>query len=161
MNGTFAQLAVNSRTKTIVKGIVGGILAAMLAVAAHSAPVPSGTGADRRVEMNREVDRVKVENLQRWVNAGHEEWCKDARLVAMDELRRFAPMFAGQAGDLEALPLDTESESAQRAIFAWTSPDGHATYRITVERFEWLLPVAGEEDSIVWVPTHAEVIAHR
>src|SRR5262249_55201243 len=73
MNGTFVQWAVNSRTKTIVTGIVGGILATMLAVAAHSAPVPRATGADRRVEMNRNVDRVKVENLQRWVNAGHEE----------------------------------------------------------------------------------------
>jgi len=30
-----------------------------------------------------------------------------------------------------------------------------------VERFEWLLPIAGGADSIVWVPTHAEIIAQR
>src|SRR5215475_10047535 len=98
MNGTFTQWAVNSRTKTIVKGIMGGILAAMFAVAVHSTPLPSAGGADHRIEINREVDRVKVENLQRWVSAGHEEWCKDPRLVAIDELRRGAPIFAGQAG---------------------------------------------------------------
>src|SRR5262249_11608146 len=160
MNGTLARRAVNSRTETIVKGIVVGILAAMLAVAAHSTPVPRATGADGRVEMNREVDRAKVENLQRWASAGHEEWCKDARLVAMDELRRVAPAFAENSGDLEALPLDTESESGQRVVLAWTSPDGRATYHITVERFEWLLPIAGKAESIVWVPTHVEVIAH-
>src|SRR5215467_495618 len=48
MNGTFARRAANSRTETIMKGIVGGILAAMLAVAAHSVPVPHATGADGR-----------------------------------------------------------------------------------------------------------------
>jgi hypothetical protein len=32
---------------------------------------------------------------------------------------------------------------------------------VTVERFGWLLPIAGDANSIVWVPTHAEVIAHR
>lgn len=161
MNGTLKQWAVNPRTKTIAKGIVAGILAAMFAVAVHSTPVPSATSADRRVEINREVDRVKVESLQRWVSAGHEEWCKDPRLVAMDELRRVAPAFAGEAGDLEALPFDTESASAQRVLFAWTSPDGRATYHIMVERFEWLLPIAGQEGSIVWVPTHVEVTAHH
>ena len=111
--------------------------------------------------MSRELDRAKIENLQRWVSSGHEEWCKDARLVAMDELRRLAPAFAGDSADPEALRLDTESESTQRVIFAWASPDGQATYRVTVERFGWLLPIAGEADSVVWVPTHAEIIAHR
>ena len=161
MNGTFAQWARNSRTKTIAKGIVGGILAAMLAVAAHSAPVPAASGADRHVDESRVVDRVKIENLQRWVNAGHDEWCKDARLVAMDELRRVAPVFAGDAADLEALPLDEEVASENHAVFGWASPDGRATYRVTVERFDWLLPVAGDADSIVWVPTHVETVSHR
>lgn len=166
MNGTFARQAVYSRTKTVSMRIAGRILMGMLtgvvAVAAPSA-FATATGAastGKPVEMSLSVDRAKVETLQRWVNAGHEEWCKDARLVAMDEMKRVAP-FVGGAADLEALPLDTDSEDAGRAVFAWSSPDGRATYRITVERFDWLLPIAGEVNSIVWVPTHAEVLIHR
>jgi hypothetical protein len=79
----------------------------------------------------------------------------------MDELRRVAPSFGGNSADLDALPLDTESADAQRAVFVWSSPDGRATYRVTVERFGWLLPIAGDANAIVWVPTHAEIIAHR
>jgi hypothetical protein len=161
MNGTFAQWTANSRTKTVVKGIVGGILAAMLAVAAHSAPITGAARAERAVDETRPVDRAKIETLQRWVSAGHEEWCKDARLVAMDELRRVAPTFAGDAADLEAVPMDEDSIDGSKAEFSWSSPDGRATYRVKVEKFDWLLPIAGDEDAIVWVPTHVEVVSHR
>lgn len=141
MNGTFSQKAeIVSRTSLTTR-IVGAILAGTLAIAAPGAVAGP---AERRVDVSRDLDRVKIETLQRWVSSGHEEWCKDARLVAMDELRRLAPTFAGDSADLEALPLDTESESAQRVVFAWTSPDGMATYHVTVERFGWLLPIAGE-----------------
>jgi hypothetical protein len=95
------------------------------------------------MDLSHGVDRAKVETLQRWVSAGHEEWCKDSRLVAMDELKRVVRAFAGGADDLDALPLDTESADAWRAVFVWSSPDGWATYRVTVERFGWLLPVDG------------------
>jgi hypothetical protein len=162
MNGTFAkndaQQAVSSRVKTHSKRIASLILVGILAAAA---PAGMAAGAERRVDVSRDVDRVKIENLQRWVSAGHEAWCKDARLVAMDELKRVDPAFAGVSSDLEALPLDVESAEAGRAVFVWSSPDGRATYRVTVERFGWLLPIAGDANSIVWVPTHAEVIAHR
>ncbi len=113
------------------------------------------------MEASANIDHARIENLQRWVSAGHEEWCKDARLVAMDELRRVAPAFASEAADLEAVPMDQEAGSEHRAVFAWSSPDGRATYRVTVERFDWLLPMAGEEGGIVWVPTHVEVVSHR
>src|SRR5882672_686790 len=165
MNGTFSrnasaknaeQQAVSSSVKTLSIRIAGGVLAGMLAIAT---PATMATGAERRVEVSRDVDRVKIENLQRWVSAGHEEWCKDARLVATDELKRVAPAFAGASSDLEALPMDEESAEEGRAVFVWTSPDGKASYRVAVERFEWLLPIAGDADSIVWVPTHAEIIA--
>jgi len=163
MSGTFAQRAVSSRTKTIAKGVLGGILAAMLAVAAHSAPLTrvGASGEEHVVDGSRSVDRAKIENLQRWVNAGHETWCRDARLVAMDELRRVAPELAGEASDMEAVSVEEEASAESRAVYAWTSEDGRATYRVTVQRFEWLLPIAGEQDSIVWVPTHVEVSVHR
>ena len=162
MNGTFARNATtgnaSSRGKTLSMWIAGGILAGLLT---WGTPAAVAAGAERRAEVSREVDRVRIENLQRWVSAGHEEWCKDARLVAMDEMKRVAPAFAGASSDLEALPLDEESVEAGRAVFVWSSPDGRATFRVTVERFGWLLPIAGDANSIVWVPTHAEVIAHR
>jgi hypothetical protein len=163
MNGTFAWQAVNSRTKTVSMRIAGGVLVGMLAimVPAASANGTGATDAGKPVDMSRNADRAKIETLQRWVDAGHEEWCKDARLVAMDEMKRVAPAFAGGATDLEALPLDAESEDVGRAVFVWSSPDGRATYRVTVERFSWLLPIAGEVKSIVWVPTRVEVMTHR
>jgi len=144
--------------RSISVRIAGALLAGMLAIGAPAAMAAAG---ERRIDLKTKLDRHKIENLQRWVSAGHEEWCKDARLVAMDELRRVAPAFAGNEADMEALPLDAEQASENRAVFVWTSPDGKASYRVTVERFEWLLPIAGEADSIVWVPTHAEIIAQR
>jgi hypothetical protein len=158
MNGTFEKKAEIARRRSISMRIAGALLAGALAVGAPAAMAAPG---ERRVDARRELDRRKIENLQRWVSAGHEEWCKDARLVAMDELRRVTPAFAGNSGDMEALPLDTEAVSENRAVFVWTSPDGKANYRVTVERFGWLLPIAGDADAIVWVPTHAEIVAQR
>jgi hypothetical protein len=157
MNGTFARKAGMGTERPIAMRIAVSLLAGALAVGAPAAMAAS----ERRTEVRPELDRHKIENLQRWMSAGHEEWCKDARLVAMDELRRVAPAFAGNSNDMEALPLDTESASENRAVFVWTSPDGKASYRVTVERFAWLLPIAGEADAIVWVPTHAEILARR
>ena len=163
MNGTFTekvgtQKAGNVSRRGIAMRVAGAVLAGILAFGASAAVAGA---AERRVEISRELDRVKIENLQRWVSSGHEEWCKDARLVAMDELRRVAPAFAGDGADVEALPLDIESASAESATFVWSSLDGRATYRVTVERFGWLLPIAGDSNAIVWVPTHAEIIARR
>jgi len=157
MNGTFEKQAEVGNGRSISVRIAGALLAGALAIGAPA----TVAAAERRVDVRPELDRHKIENLQRWVSAGHEEWCKDARLVAMDELRRVAPAFAGNEADVEALPLDAEPASENHAVFVWTSPDGKASYRVTVERFEWLLPIAGGADSIVWVPTHAEVIAQR
>ena len=156
MNGTFEKEAAMGDGRSMLVRIAGALLAGVLAIGA-----PAAAAGERRVDVRPELDRHKIENLQRWVSAGHEEWCKDARLVAMDELRRVAPAFAGNEADVEALPLDAEPSLENRAAFVWTSPDGKASYRVTVERFEWLLPIAGEADSIVWVPTHAEIIAQR
>ena len=163
MNGTFAKRTVDSRTKTVSKQIAGGVSLGILAVLvlAANATRAESAGAGKPIDVSRAVDRAKVETLQRWVNGGHEEWCKDARLVAMDEMKRVAPEFAGEAADLEALPLDTEAVDEGRAVFVWSPADGRATYRVTVERFGWLLPIAVDANSIIWVPTRVEILAHR
>ena len=104
-------------------------------------------------------DRAAIENLQRWVSAGHDAWCKDAALVASAEMRRLAPQFSGEQFDLVALPLAVESTTARRATFSWTTLDGKTTYRVTVLRYAWLQPIAHDAKSIVWVPVSREVVA--
>ena len=102
------------------------------------------------------IDRRAIENLQRWVNGGHDDWCRDAREVAATELRRVAPEFSGNRLDLASLPEPAKKSSTQ-AAFTWTSIDGHANYRVTVQRFAWLKPVAGKVSNEVWVPTRIEI----
>ena len=110
-------------------------------------------GGDERWVGYRTIEKAEIENLQRWVAAGHEEWCKDARLVAAEELKRITPEFAGDAAELNA----DAGDDAKRMTFEWASPDGRVLYRVTVERFEWLLSIAKDADGIVWVPTVVEV----
>jgi len=106
------------------------------------------------------VDRAALENLQRWVAAGHEDWCKDARLVAAEEFKRLAPDFAGEAMELQASDAangGAANDVAAKVTFAWAPLDGRAVYRVTVERFDWLLPVAKSPDALIWVPTSVQV----
>ena len=114
---------------------------------------------EQRVVLNSAINRPAIENLQRWVSGGHQSWCRDARMVASAELRRIAPDFVAGT-DLRAMPLQTEFLAGTKAVFTWTPLDGRATYRVTVERFAWLLPLAGARERIVWVPTSTEIVAH-
>jgi len=138
--------------------VLSTLLLAAVAVLASPFALPAKPH-EQRIVLNRAINRPAVENLQRWVNGGHESWCKDARMVASSELRRIAPDFA-LSGDLQALPLQTEFLTGTKAVFAWTPLDARATYRVTVERFAWLLPLAGKRGDIVWVPTRTEIVAH-
>ena len=119
---------------------------------------------ESRVLSYHAVDRAEIENLQRWVAAGHEDWCKDARLVAAEELKRIAADFAADATQLNAVDVTERADGiggAKRVAFEWTPLDGRATYRVTVERFEWLLPMAKDADAVVWVPTVTEIQIHE
>lgn len=118
---------------------------------------------ENRVVNYRVVDQAEIENLQRWVAAGHEDWCKDARLVAAEELKRIAADFAGDTTDLSAVEFGEGADTAngaKKVAFEWTPLDGQATYRVTVERFEWLLPIAKDANAVVWVPTMTEILIH-
>ncbi|HXL22325.1 MAG TPA: hypothetical protein VOA78_07660 [Candidatus Dormibacteraeota bacterium] len=130
-------------------------LAALIFVApviAAAAPV-----SHKEVRLPR-VDRRTIENLQRWVNGGHDGWCKDAREVASAELQRVAPEFSGERFDLASLPAEEETKSPKRAVFTWGAMDGGATYRVTVERYDWLKQVVGSASRMVWVPSRVEII---
>lgn len=115
------------------------------------------SNAARVVELSRSVDRAAIENLQRWVNDGHEEWCRDARLVASAEIQRIAPGSGDASFENVALPLEAGSATRSRQTFSRTTPDGEVTYTVTVERFDWLLPLAGSENRIVWVPVQIRI----
>jgi hypothetical protein len=111
---------------------------------------------EHRAVYNFSVERAKVEDLQRWVNAGHDSWCRDPQLVAATSLRRIVP--DSEDFDLASLPLEVERRQKTSAVYIFHSLDGNTTYRVTVRRFRWLLPVAGNLHKMIWVPEHAEIL---
>ena len=131
--------------------------AAMTCSLAATLTAPAGARRSTPEFRYRSLDRREIENLQRWVAAGHEVWCKDARLVAAEELKRMAKDFAGDAAELNALDAPTPADGAGKATFEWVPLDGRGVYRVTVERFAWLLPIAKDAQRLVWVPTVAEM----
>jgi len=114
--------------------------------------------AEHREAVNFPVGRERIEALQRWVNSGHDEWCRDPQLVVSAAIRLISPGFSGSEGASASLPLETERARVTRATFTYHSLDGRTTYRVTVRRFRWLLPVAGSFRHMIWVPEHAEII---
>ena len=133
--------------------IVGALTLAPLSAAAN------GREEDRSNE--RPINRAEVENLQRWVSSGHADWCKDARLVAAEELWRLAPEYSGDGFELNAMLAEPIANDGNRVAFEWAPMDGRALYRVTVERFDWLLPIVKDSESIVWVPTSTEIRIHE
>jgi hypothetical protein len=139
-------------------GVVG-----MLAGAMTLAPLAAAGNVreEERITHERHIDQADVENLQRWVSSGHADWCKDARLVAAEELWRMAPEYSGDGFELNAISAEPIASGGNRVTFEWTPLDGRALYRVTVDRFDWLLPIAKNSESIVWVPTSTEIRIHE
>ena len=137
-----------------VATIVAGAMALAPAAAAR-------TYEENLISNERTINRATIENLQRWVSAGHADWCKDARQVAAEELWRLAPDYSGDGFELNELNIDANSNGTNRMTFEWAPLDGRARYRVTVERFDWLLPIAKNTESIVWVPTNIEIRTHE
>jgi len=139
-------------------GVVG-----MLAGAMTLAPLAEAGNVreEERITHERHINQADVENLQRWVSSGHADWCKDARLVAAEELWRLAPEYSGDGFELNAISAEPIASGGNRVTFEWTPLDGRALYRVTVERFDWLLPIAKNSESIVWVPTSTEIRIHE
>jgi len=153
------ERGVESMCKRVLAAAVAGLSFGAMMMA--PAIVAAKSGDETRVVSYRAVDRAEIENLQRWVAAGHEDWCKDARLVAAEEFRRLAPDFAAHAAELKAVESGESAHSAKKVAFDWTPLDGRATYRVALERFEWLLPIARDAEAVVWVPTATEIQVHE
>lgn len=138
--------------------LVGAIALGPMSAAATN----TKSGEANRVVNYHAVNRAEIENLQRWVAAGHEDWCKDARLVAAEELKRIAKDFTGDATELKAADRSEHGDDGgTKVAFDWTPLDGRATYRVTVEQYDWLLPIAKDADAVVWVPTMSEIQIHE
>jgi hypothetical protein len=103
------------------------------------------------------IDRERIEAVQRWVNSGRDEWCRDPQSVASAAIRRLSPE-PGSEIALASLALEAESARARKMVYSYHSLDGRSTYRITVRRFRWLLPTAGSFRQMIWVPERAEII---
>lgn len=143
-------------------GAAAVLAGAMTLVPAHACAAAANSKETNHLVSHRLAARTEIENLQRWVAAGHEDWCKDPRLVAAEELKRIAADFAGNVTELTNVNLreDADTVDAKKAAFEWTPLDGRATYRVTVEQFEWLLPIAKNAEAMIWVPTMTEIQIH-
>ena len=115
----------------------------------------------QRIVQEFQIDRSRVENLQRWVNSGHDTWCRSGNLVAQATLQRIAPEFSAADVELASLPTETEQVGPDKAIYTYHSLAGRVTYRVTVVRCPWLLHSANSKDALVWVPIRTEKITQK
>ena len=131
------------------------VLLYALAIAAVASAQERTT--ERRVIHNFPVDRARVENLQRWVNGGHDSWCRHPEFVAAFALQQVAPQFS--AASYEAASLSgAKMGRAMTVTYDFHSFEGRTTYRITLRRYRWLLPTAGTLPQMVWIPVRSEKI---
>ena len=110
---------------------------------------------EQRVVYTFAVDRAQTENLQRWVNEGHDTWCRDPKLVVVMAMRRMSEEF--EEVEAASMPLELESREKRDAVYTFHSLDGLKTYRMALRRFEWLMPTAGSLERTIWVPEKVEI----
>lgn len=113
---------------------------------------------EHRVVHKFTVNRAHIENLQRWVNRGHDTWCRDPKYVASATIRRISPEFANYDFELASLTTQDAEPSAKKAVYTFHSLDGHTSYRVTLRRFHWQSKIAGSPRNRVWVPVSAETV---
>jgi hypothetical protein len=158
MNGN-AQFATSIHHKTIVPVILQITFSLLLwTLGFASMNLVEAQVRTQRVVRDYPVDRAKLEHLQRWVNAGHDTWCRDPKLVASAALNRVAPGFADSEFELASLPTGRANAHGTKSIYTFASLDGRTTYQVTLRRYRWLLPIAGTPDQIVWAPVCIETI---
>lgn len=135
------------------------VLLALLLLLLGVAPAPSTYAQTKphRIVKTYPVNRANAENLQRWVNAGHDTWCRDPKLVAAHTLEQFAPGLADSTYELASQPVVHKLSHGNTAIYTYYSLDGQTTYRITLRRPQWLCPTAGSVHEMVWIPQRVEI----
>ena len=160
MNGT-NQISNPIRHKTILPVILRITFSLILCTFGFaSMNLTEAQTRPQRIIRSYPVDRARLEHLQRWVNEGHDTWCRDPKLVASAVLSRIGPGVAGSGFELASLPTERKSAHGSAFIYSLSTLDGHVTYNVTLRRFRWLLPIAGTTDQMVWAPVRIETITH-
>src|SRR5271157_2306538 len=139
------------------------VILALLLLLLGVAPTPLtyAQTQSHRVVKTYPVNRANTENLQRWVNAGHDTWCRDPKLVAAHTLEQFAPGLADSTYELASQPVVRKLSHGRIAIYTYHSLDGQTTYRVTLRRPQWLRPTAGSTNKTVWLPMRIEILTRQ
>ena len=130
----------------------------MSTLGAATVTVVEAQTREHRVVQTIPVNRARVETSQRWVNAGHDVWCRDAKSVATKTIQRISPEFANYDFDLASLTTRDGKSSATKAVYSFHSLDGHTEYRVTLRRFGWQNRAAGSSGNRIWIPVRTETI---
>jgi hypothetical protein len=131
---------------------------ALWTLGARTMTVVEAQTREHRAVRDLPVDHTRVESLQRWVNAGHDAWCRDAKSVAAMTASRIVPEFAHYDFELASLVGDDGKASARKAVYTFHSIDGRTSYRITLRRFGWQNKTASSPDARIWIPVRTETI---
>jgi hypothetical protein len=145
----------NPKMVPMVLSITGNLLLWTLGFATMSVATENNP---QRIVQEFPIDPSRAENLQRWVNSGHDTWCRSGNLVAQATLQRISPEFSATDTELASLPAETKQLNPNKVIYTYHSLDGHTTYRITVVRYPSLLHSANPKDAQVWLPIRSEKI---
>jgi hypothetical protein len=99
------------------------------------------------------IDRSKARQLQVAVNQGHQPWRLDSRAVAGSVINQLR----NATGDVYHVPFIVLSTTMKRTVLISYNGDNHISYRVTLRKFQWLLPLAINWQSMIWIPTDAAV----
>ena len=116
---------------------------------------------EHRVVQKYAVDRAKIEALQRWVNAGHDTWCRHPQSVAAAALQQISPELSGGEFERTSAPIEEQPNLDRVAVYTFHSFDGLTSIHITLRRYSWLLKTAGTYPDMVWVPVQSETITRE
>jgi hypothetical protein len=129
-----------------------GWMVVMLCVGFYNA----GGQCTSRTQVER-VDKRTYEQLQHFVNEGHEPWRLDSQAVAATQILALEKVPKGQ-WDPYLLPLTVVQESQTQCVYRYENPSRPGlSYQITVKRFDWLLPFAEKWEWMVWAPLEVTV----
>ena len=131
---------------------------ALWTLCALSVTIVEAQTREHRVVQVIPVNRAKVEDLQRWVNAGHDAWCRNPQMVAAMTLRRIAPEFANYDYELASLTSGDGTVFPTKATYTFHSIDGHTSYRVTLRRYRWQSKTAASLNETIWIPVRSETI---
>jgi len=146
-------------TQLILPALLRVTLALLLALLGIMSPPPTHAQTKpHRIVKTYPINRANAENLQRWVNAGHDTWCRDPKLVAAHTLEQFAPGLADSTYELASQPVIRKFSHGNTASYTYHSLDGQTTYRITLRRPSWLRPAARSVNKAVWIPDRIEIL---